>query len=511
MSRWQRYWFAEGGRHSAAVLRIAIALALMFTLARLRGTWPANAPGSPTYEGVYRPIGVWMLFGHHAPPVAVIDALWAIAWMGALFMLAGAFTRVATAVAFVAGVALAALSYAGTKGWSHQYNVVFIALLAFLGARGGDVWSWDAYWRRAKGLPELDVPRGYQWSVRLVQLAVALMFASGMFHKVLHGHMTLRWAFSDNLRHHLLVRYDLAGLPRPAIVDYLIDRSWAWQAAAALNLLTQTIPLTAVFLVRRPVLRACAGMFFVLETGALGVVMQLWNLHWLPLVAAFIDWDALLRKRDVPATPDGWTPPRGPSIFVIAFVVYDVIVAFTPSIDQRIGTYPISAFPMFAQIRAREPLAKHQPYSVPAVHFELDAQGPTPGADEALDYTYRALLQVRDAREQQKRLAGILADAQRRWPGANITRVRAWLMILEAPAYPAPARFEAHPIAIMGEVDGQFRSQLQAKPPAGAVDYYADDIPDKHTGEVPKSGALVVVTTIDGKPWLVYARNQRLQ
>lgn len=511
MSRWQRYWFAEGGRTSAAVLRIAIALALMFTLDRLRFTWPAGAAGSPGPHEVYRPIGVWMLFGHHVPPVWVIDALWAIAWMGAVFMLAGAYTRIATAVAFVAGVSLAALSYSATKGWSHQYNVVFIALLAFQGARGGDTWSWDAYWRRSRGLPERDVPRGYQWSVRLVQLAVALMFASGMFHKVLHGHMTLRWAFSDNLRDHLLVRYDLAGLPRPAIVDFMIDRAWAWQAAAALNLLTQTVPLTAVFLVRHPVLRACAGCFFILETVALGVVMQLWNLHWLPLAAVFVDWDALLRRRDVPAVPPDWRPPRGPTIFVIAFVVYDVVCAFTPSIDQRLNTYPISAFPMFAQIRAREPLSQHQPYSVPAVHFELDAQGPTPGAAEALDYTYRTIIQTRDADELHKRLAAILADAQHRFPSAGVTRVRVWLMILESPAYPAPARFDAHPIAIMGEYDGQFRSQLQAKVPAGAVDYYADDRPDKHTGTPPSSGPLAVVTTIDGKPWLVYARGQRLQ
>ena len=511
MGRWQRYWFAEGGRTSAAVLRIALALALMFTLERLRFTWPANAPGAPAYAGVYRPVGVWMLFGHHVPPIGVIDALWATAWMGALAMLVGAYTRVATAVAFVAGVSLAALSYAGTKAWSHQYNVVFVALLAFQGARGGDVWSWDAYWRRSRGLPEIDVARGYQWSVRLVQLAVALMFASGMFHKVLHGHMTLRWAFSDNLRHHLLVRYDLAGLPRPAIVDWMIDRAWAWQAAAALNLLTQTIPLTAVFLVRHPVLRACAGFFFVLETVALGVVMELWNLHWLPLAAAFVDWDALLRRRDRAEAPAGGTPPRGPTIFVIAFVVYDVVVAFTPSIDQRLNTYPLSAFPMFAQIRAREPLARHLPYSVPGVHFELDAQGPTPGAAEWLDYTYRTIIQVHDTRELQKRLAGILADAQGRYPGAGVTRVRVWLTIFETPAYPAPARFEAHPIAIMGEYDGQLRSQLQSKPPAGAVDYYANDIPEKHTGTPPAAGALAIVTTLDGKPWLVYMRGQRLQ
>jgi len=512
VGRWQRYWFAEGGRHACAILRIAIAVALIFTLERLRWTWPAGAPGSPGPHPVYRPIGVWMLMGHHEPAQWLIELLWATAWMGALTMLVGAYTRVASAVAFAAGVSLAALSYAATKSWSHQYNVVFVALLAFQGARGGDVLSWDSYYRRAKGLPAIDVVRGYQWSVRLVQLAVAVMFASGMFHKVLHGHFTLRWAFSDNLRHHLLVRYDLAGLPRPAIVDWMIDESWRYKAAAALNLVTQTVPLATIFLVKRPVLRACAGAFFIMETIALGVVMELWNLHWLPLAAVFVDWDALLRRRDVPVTPEGWRPPRGPSIFVIAFVVYDVVVAFAPGIDQRLNTYPVSAFPMFATIRAREPLTEHLPYSVPGVHFDLDTALPLPGAAESLDYSYRTLIAVRDRDELGKRLTAILADARAQFPNGGVRSVRAWLTIFETPAYPAPARFEAHPLAILGECDDAgCRSQLQAKLPAGPVDYYADDIPTKRTGTPPRTGPLYVVQTIDGGPWLVYERGQRMQ
>ena len=40
--------------------------------------------------------------------------------------------------------------------------------------------------------------------------------------------------------------------------------------------------------------------------------------------------------------------------------------------------------------------------------------------------------------------------------------MRAYLTIFEAPAYPAPAHFERHPIAIIGELlpDGTFRSAL---------------------------------------------------
>ena len=81
-----------------------------------------------------------------------------------------------------------------------------------------------------------------------MQLAVALMFAGAVFHKMLHGHCTLRWALSDNLRHHLLVRYDLAGLPRPALVDWIIDDVWRYRIAALLNLISQAVPLARVHL-----------------------------------------------------------------------------------------------------------------------------------------------------------------------------------------------------------------------------------------------------------------------
>ena len=151
-------------------------------------------------------------------------------------MLLGLCTRAATAVSFVASLALASLSFAASTRWSHQYNVVFLAQAAFLGARGGDVLSIDALIRMRRGLPLIDRARAYQWSVRLVQLAVAVMFACAAFHKLLHGHFTLRWALSDNLRHQLLVRFDLAGLPRPPLVDWIIDDPWRYRTAAVLNL-----------------------------------------------------------------------------------------------------------------------------------------------------------------------------------------------------------------------------------------------------------------------------------
>jgi len=536
VSRWQRYWFAEGGRWSAATLRIAIATSVLLTLQRLATLSTVHIPGPPE---LYRPVGIWMVFGHLVPPDFVVTSLWGIAIGATIMMLLGLFSRASTATSFVAAVALASASFASKSTWSHQYNVVFLAQLAFLGARSGDVLSLDALIRHYRGLPPQGVPRGYQWSVRLVQFAIALMFAGAAFHKILHGHFTLRWALSDNLRHQLLVNYDLAGLPRPAVASWIIDDVWRFRTAAVLNLISQATPILACIFVRRPVIRALCGGFFVVETLALGLVVDLWNLHWLPLVAAFIDWDRLLgavgRRAPTtsPPTPPAWSPPRAIRGFVIAFVAYDVITAIIPTIDQRLNTYPFSGFPMFATVRARAPYDQHLPYVIPGDHFEAISDRPfDERAQRWVDHMNRRLYLVTDPVVFQKRLAAILADIQGRFPELGIHGLRHYLTIFEAPAYPAAARFEPHPIAVMGELDaaGRFRTALGTLEDTGVtlrpqnldtstahLVIYTDDDPTRHDLTASRTGdrfttghidgdPLYVAAIIDGTPWLVAAR-----
>jgi hypothetical protein len=539
LGRWQRYWFAEGGRVAAAVVRMALATAVLLTLWRLATLSTVHLPGPPE---LYRPVGIWMLLGRTPPPKLVVDALWALAWTGSVAMLAGYFTRLATAVSCGAALALASLSFASSATWSHQYNVVFLAQIAFLGARGGDVLSVDALMRRWRRLPAIDAVRAYQWSLRLVQLAVALMFAGAAFHKLLHGHFTLRWALSDNLRHQLLVRFDLAGLPRPPLVDWIIDDVWRYRIVAVMNLISQSMPILACIFVRRPLVRALGGAFFALEVMALALVVGLWNLHWLPLAAVFIDWDRLVafiarRPEVIPATPPetlvAWRPPLARRIFIIAFLVYDAVTALVPKADQWLNTYPFSGFPMFATVRARAPYDEHLPYTIPGDHFEVLSDRPLTDRQQSwLDQTYRRLESVRDPEVLRKKLTAILRDVQQRFPDAGIRGIRHYLVMFEAPAFPAPAHFEAHPIAITGEIDrdGRFRTVLGA---LGTIDVtlqprgvdatsarlrvYRDDdlgqheLPSERTGDRFLTGPLegdplYVVATIDGQAWLVGSR-----
>jgi hypothetical protein len=497
MGRWNRYWFATGGRTALAIVRIAVAASVLLALARL-----ADAE-SPVAAQVYRPVGIWMLLGHTAPPAALVTALWLVAWVSTGTMLVGLATRASTAVSFVSAVALAALSFSASHTWSHQYNVVFLAQLALLGARGGDTVSLDWLIRtRVRRLPALDLPQAYQWSLRLVQLAVVLMFAGAAVHKLAHGHFTLRWALSDNLRHHLLVRFDLAGLDRPPVVDWILAESWRYRGAAVLNILAQAAPLLAVIFVRRPVVRIAAGMMFVVETLMLGVVVDLWNLHWLPLVAVFIDWEWLLarfRPSSKPVDLAGFRPPRITRAFILAFVLYDLVTAFIPTLDQRLNTFPFSSFPMFATIRAREPYSEHLPYSLVAGTYELISDHPADArAQRWLDHQHRTVHTVRKPDELHRRLATVLERMRYYYDGYGIHGLRLWVTVHEAPAYPGPAELRKHPMAVLGEIaaDGTFRTLLGtlalggaqphievaprgiALPPDATLHYFRDERPE---------------------------------
>jgi hypothetical protein len=486
LARWRRYWFgdtAAGGtgapsaQLSVAVLRIAIATSVLMTLWRLGSGYagdPASAPHS-----IYRAVGILRLYPGEPGPAA-IEVLRVIAWVATLAMLVGFRSRVATAVSLVSALALASYGAAFTPTWSHDHNAPFLAQIAFLGAHGGDALSVDAWLRRRRGLPP-PAGHAYQWSVRLVQLAVAVMFASGAIMKLVAGKGTLAWAFSDNLRHHLLVRFDLIGLPRTAAADWLLESAWRWKAAALGNLVSQLAPLGACFAMNRPRLRAVLGACFVLEVVGLGVVMGFWDTQWLPLAAVFVDWDRLAawwrRRRPAPGPSAPATAParvaRGVPIFVAAFVLYDVVVGFVPAIDQRLNTYPFSSFPMFAQIRARRPYDVHQTYELSGGRLVIVADpplSPAQNAAVAAHHTYRTMYRERSPAVVRQRLGALLAAARTWFPGHAIRSVRVEVIAIQAPAHPAPARLDRSDLAIVGELDagGTFRSLLGAIAPASS-------------------------------------------
>ena len=474
---WERYWYRAGGRYAAAALRIAIGASILWMLWRLRDGHVA-APEASSDE-LYRPVGILKLLPWR-PGDATFAILWPAAWLATIAMIAGAWSRLATAASFVAALVVASYEYSFQPTWSHGNNAPLLALLAFLGARGGDAWSIDAWRRRRRGLavPE-DHP--YLWSVLLVQLAVALMMANAAYWKLVSGGPQLAWIFSDNLRNHLLVCFDLAGLPRTEIASWLLEEPARWKTAALLNVLAQLAPLAACFATRRPVLRAVLGGAFALEIIGLDLVMHFPNYLWLPLTAAFIDWDRLVaRARRAPPPPAAAIvrPPRAARVFIIAFLAADVVIAFWwwPKIDQKIGAYPLSAFPMFATIRAEPPYGEHRPYELVDSRFEIEAEPRTPLGEEvrawaAVHRGGRQLANVRSADVLRERLAAFAADLRAQFPALEVRAVRASLVAIRAASHPAPARLEHVPVATLAELTagGELRAMLGKVDRAGAA------------------------------------------
>jgi hypothetical protein len=470
VSLWQRYWFAPGGRHSNAALRIAIATSVLWTVWRLTASGYVADPDSAPAQ-LYRPIGILMLLGSNPPPTWLIDGMKALAWVATTAMLVGWRSRATTVVSWVCAVGLACFHMSFTATWSHQNTLPFLVHLAFLGARGADVWSVDAWLRRRRGQLPINIPGGYQCSVRLAQLSVGLMFFSAAMAKLFFGDFTLAWVFSDNLRHQLLARFDWIGAPQTPIAAWLLLDVWHYRVAAGLNLLAQLTPLTAVVLVHRPLLRALAGSVFVVEVVALGLVMDLWNLHWLPLAAVFVDWDRLRslvarrsQKVAVQDCPVGASPPRARliSTFVALFLSYDAVVAF--GLDQRLRTYPFSAYPMFGYVRAKRPYDQHLTYEMPGASVEIVSDQLVDADAQAwIDrhYTFRLLYQVRTADLLATRLQAAVTALQQEFPALHVRGVRVYFTVFYAPAYPAPAQLRRHRVALLGEyINDQLTSAL---------------------------------------------------
>lgn len=517
-----------------AFVRVAIAASVLWMLTRVLSAGYAADPAQAPRE-LYRAVGVWMLWGSAPPPVWLVEALPAIAYGATLAMALGLGTRVATVVSWVSSVALVSFDVSFTASWSHHNNLPLIAQLAFLPARSGDALSLDALWRRWRGRAPIEVPGGYQWSLRLVQLAVALMFFGAAMAKLYFSGGTLAWALSDNLRHQLLARFDWIGVPRTAAAEWLLQESWRYRGAALGNLLFQLGPICSVFLMRRPILRALAGSVFVAEVLALGVVMDLWNVHWLPLAAVFVDWDRLLRRGAVTGTPAAPGRTAGKSVFLAAFLLYDAVVL--AGLDQRLRTYPFSAYPMFGYVRAKKPYHLHQTYEMPGTSIELLSE-PLASAhvQERIDahHTFRLSYRVRTAGALERQLTAMLSTFQGAFPELTISGVCLHLASFQAPAYPAPAALTRHRLAILGELrEGVVTSALgevrerggalvirprwQGRVPAGPVSYQAivdyrvepvalavtAGAKDELLAPRPSGGSVVVVAVAGGLRYVV--------
>jgi len=469
MGRWQRYWFPDGGRINAAMARLAVATSVWMTLDHLADA-PLVMHPERAVDAAYHPVGILLLTCGKVPAAGLIDVAAVVARIATVALFVGVWTRTAAAVSLIASLTFACWAVSFQPNWGHDNTFPMLALVALQGTRGGDVLGFDGWWRRRRGLPPLP-PNVFEWNPRLIQLAAGLVFLSAAMFKLGASHFTLRWALSDNLRHQILAQFDLNHTPRTPLADWLLVSPARYQTAAMANMLNQFAPILACVFVRSR-LRFLAAFGFVGEILGIGLVMGLWEWPWIPLAAVFIDWERLVRwlargRLPAPSTVTPRAQLRHASRFIALFVAYDVVIAFTyPRIDQRMRTYPFTAFPMFAIVRAKPPYDVHQDY--PFIHMRYrvvsaDRAGAAVVEDWLhRDFIYRRVYRLGDPAQVRERLTAFMNDLPARFPGFSADAVELWSTIYIVPAYPAPARLEPHDLALMGRAtrDGHWTSAL---------------------------------------------------
>jgi len=120
---------------------------------------------------------------------------------------------------------------------------------------------------------------------------------------------------------------------------------------------------------------------------------------------------------------------------------------------------------MFSAVRAKRPFDVHQSYELIGGRIEVDAARPLTAEQQRWierRITFRWMWKERRPAEVRANLRAILDELHGRYPELELARVRLWLIVDRAPAYPITARLDRYDLAMIGELDtgGSYRSAL---------------------------------------------------
>lgn len=283
--RWRCFFFRRASPFDLGVCRILFYGLALLHFARGRTSLWADVPDALWWPTpFFRLLRVPVL---SAPWLELLDRIW---WVALGLSAVGLFTRLGTAVAFLAGAYLLGLPQNFGKV-HHSETVVVFTLLVLAFSRAGDGLSIDAWLaRRRSGAPR-PASGEYTWPVRAVWVLLMLVyFAAGVSKLRRSG---LEWVFSPNLANLLLAHHYTAHAP-PLELGLALARS-AWLPpllAAGALVLELAAPLALVGARPRAVI---APGLFLLQCGIwalLGVPFHGFLISFL----FFVPWEALARR-----------------------------------------------------------------------------------------------------------------------------------------------------------------------------------------------------------------------
>ncbi len=328
------------------------------------------------------PKGLVKLFFASAPPTpATMYALTTVAYVSTIAAMVGLMTRIAAPVSVLSVLLVSSIFTSWGAYWSHGFNVVHLAGLAFMFGRSGDKLSIDAAIARMFGR-KLAPPSAhdgvYRWPVMAGELAVHLFLFGAFWSKMMNGG-GIMWALSDNLRNSLAVTWGLYRSYPPLIIDIVITHLWAFRFIGLAQLFMQGVTIISCLLIRYPIWRALiGGLVLALEILGLGVLFEFWHWNWVPLIAFSIDWDrlaawmgrrmgggkavaAMADTLVAPAAAAGW---RGRLLgaYLGVFFIYN-IANFVFQLGEKHLNYPFSSMAFFSENRALRPFRQSSDWS----------------------------------------------------------------------------------------------------------------------------------------------------
>lgn len=365
---------------SAGICRIAIFLAvgwvsLIVNDAMLNGDiarYVTNRTGGPYYA-----FGPLLLFPHAMPGPTFWLLMQYASAIATVMAILGLFTRPAMIVSVISTLFLVVLDASQFMGWSHPYNVIFLAAIPFMFSRAGVHLSLDRWLYKKYGLacfnPHTEKP--VFWAVLAAQYSAALFYFGAFWAKAYVSAGGWHYIFSDSMRHIFAITWHgYVEMLTPWYVTWIASHPLLWMGMSFVHLVMQFIAIFVVFATYKPCWRLFEGLIFALSCLCLYIFMSVLDPWWLLLCACFVDWDyfyaqakarGLLPKplKIFPAVSSDMTS-KAPILTIALLVIFfgTYIGGFVTQKIDELKLYPFSDMNMYAAVYAMKPYNQHLPY-----------------------------------------------------------------------------------------------------------------------------------------------------
>ncbi len=142
--KWNDYWFHKDSHISLGICRIALGVSLLWAYFTYRQSDYKEYLLIFGNEDTYVPTGLLSFLGNSIPSPIFLEICSIIAFLATIFVIIGFLTRFSLITALLSNLIIYLIteSFDGPS-WSHGYNVVFLATIAFLFSESHQSFSID--------------------------------------------------------------------------------------------------------------------------------------------------------------------------------------------------------------------------------------------------------------------------------------------------------------------------------------------------------------------------------